>query len=143
MGRLDEDVYYQHLTKLHEMFDKLVKNRAVICDNQGRVKAENIRYYRKYNLLANETALMVMIVAGEKIKNFFIPDTEMGSSCCSEIEGLMEGIKPKVVDTIKRGTYNSLTIELDRFASEARKCYMRYVAAGMHNQYWQAKRAHG
>ena len=129
---LAEDPRWMNISEFRAAFEKLVRNREVICDNEGRVKASCIRYYRKYNLLANQVMVLGMIVANDKIERLHIPNNSIGSACLDEIRQLAHRRKEKFIHIINRGTYRSFTCEIDFLAADAEKIWHRYVAMGMY-----------
>ena len=128
MARLDHDPEYLLIRDFHESFDKLVKNRNVLCDHNGKLLPENRRYYKSYNRLANEVAVKGMKVATDKMRRRVrIPNDDTGSICCKEIEELAKQMRPKFIDILNRGTYLSFSVQIDFLVADAEKIVAKHT----------------
>ena len=57
-----------------KVFDTFCKNRQALCNEEGKIKSENVRFMLKYSALANEVAVKATEVVREDFDTKRIPE---------------------------------------------------------------------
>jgi len=121
-----------HDIELEETFDKLVKNRTVLCDEKGKIRKENSRYKAKYQELVNKVANLAATCIKDDVKRLYIPGNLLGEACGDDIKTLFFAMQGRFTDTIVRGTHEDFEKVRDEFWKKTVEIYLRYIANGMH-----------
>ncbi len=111
----------EHKQELDTLFEKLIKNREVLCNENGKLKKENARFKNNYQKLVNEVAAQTSLVAKESIR---LP--KGSDECEAEIIEYWENSKPNFCEIIRKGSMEDMHNALKAFKDKCINIYVKH-----------------
>lgn len=132
---INETIYNENYTlpvtiyteELRRVFEKLEKNRAVLCDEDGKLRADNARYATKYIELLNQVAKQGNKVLEATISHYLIPKNETGNDCITALEKLARAMSDDFKTAIRKRTFEEYMQLVSEYASNACEIYCNYI----------------
>lgn len=131
---MEKEEYEIRIEEFKKDFEKLERNRQMLCTPEGALKKEHIRYKNAYQSLVNKICGGCLEISKDSVSIFQIPDTEEGKKCGKEINGLFNNlILNRLRDIINKGTYDDMFSAMEDFRMSALDVYWDYVKNGMNS----------
>ena len=130
--------FEMHEKYLKEVFERLVKNRTVLCNEKGQLRKENYRYRTKYQELVYQVVEAIRDCIRDDFSIFAVPATPIGHMFLKSLEIILKETSDRFVSAIKNGTYEDVEKQREVLHNRACALYCDYIFKnGMHAVYYE------
>lgn len=117
----------KHNELLKQEFDKLVKNRALICDEKGVLKTDCTKYKKKYKTLLTKVKNLQWECIKDDITYFYIPDTTTGYVFKKMLEIILQSVSKLLIQNVKTGSYEKFEEIRNEIYEEMADMYIFFI----------------
>ncbi len=116
-----------HRMELESSFNLMLKNRAYICSENGKLRPDMKQYAKAYEELLNKVGVLIgEVCLDDTLRVYYIRNDEDGKKCISDIKTLFRQYIPGMKTVVLKGTWKDFIMFESSFCDKASDIFIKY-----------------